>query len=500
MDHLAEVAVGLYWLALRQDAFSMRGYLSYTVNMNDDADDRGLIRRIEALNYRSLRYISQALREFEILVGPNASGKSTFIDTIVLVSDFMREGLDRAILFSNGSSGGRAGKLDEIIFGGGTDHFELAFEMTIPDELVHPRRIDTTEYVFDIARYELAVGKTDRGELDIKREALWLIDSRLRDRQRAMPEVNALSNSFPVTPASPPTILHDAVVSVQASDISVRQGADYWQPVAIQSSRNRGSAVYFAETGRQGSAYVTETGEQGVPYRVGVRRSVFAGLPEDPENYPIAIWVRDLLRDDIRVLALNSAAMRRPSSPSASREFDVAGANLPLVLENLQQQDPTSYRDWIAHIQTILPDIKKIDVHERPEDRSRYLTVTYNNVPAPVPSWLVSDGTLRVFALTLLAYLPEQPRIYLIEEPENGIHPRAIEGVYQSLSSVYRGQVLVATHSPIFLSLAEPNQLLCFARTTSGAVDIVSGNQHPALKHWRGQIDLSTLYAAGVLG
>jgi predicted ATPase len=114
---------------------------------------------------------------------------------------------------------------------------------------------------------------------------------------------------------------------------------------------------------------------------------------------------------------------------------------------------------------------------------------------------LISDGTLRLLALTLLAYLPDETgSIYLIEEPENGIHPKAVEGVFQSLSSVYRGQVLVATHSPLFLGLAELGQLLCFAKTPSGAVDIVSGDQHPALKNWRGQIDLATLYAAGVLG
>ena len=108
----------------------------------------------------------------------------------------------------------------------------------------------------------------------------------------------------------------------------------------------------------------------------------------------------------------------------------------------------------------------------------------------PVPSWLVSDGTLRLLALTLLAYLPEQDSIYLIEEPENGIHPKAVEGVFQSLSSVYQGQVLVATHSPLFLGLAEPSQLLCFAKNPSGAVDIVSGDKHPALQNWRGEMDL----------
>ncbi len=117
-----------------------------------------------------------------------------------------------------------------------------------------------------------------------------------------------------------------------------------------------------------------------------------------------------------------------------------------------------------------------------------------------MPSWLVSDGTLRLMALTLLPYLPNESRVYLVEEPEDGIHPKAIEGVYQSLSSVYNGQALVATHSPLFLGLAEPSQLLVFSKDSSGAVHVVEGDRRPALRDWRGQTDLSTLYAAGVLG
>lgn len=50
-----------------------------------------------------------------------------------------------------------------------------------------------------------------------------------------------------------------------------------------------------------------------------------------------------------------------------------------------------------------------------------------------IPLWLVSDGTLRMLALSLLAYLPDLTGIYLVEEPENGIHPQAVETVWQSL-------------------------------------------------------------------
>ena len=112
---------------------------------------------------------------------------------------------------------------------------------------------------------------------------------------------------------------------------------------------------------------------------------------------------------------------------------------------------------------------------------------------------MLSDGTLRLIALTLIAYLDE-PAIYLVEEPENGIHPRAVETVLQSLSSVYGAQVLLATHSPVILSLTEPEQVLCFDRTAEGATDIVRGSEHPRLRQWRGETDLGTLFASGVLG
>ncbi len=81
-----------------------------------------------------------------------------------------------------------------------------------------------------------------------------------------------------------------------------------------------------------------------------------------------------------------------------------------------------------------------------------------------VPSWMASDGTLRLLALTLPAYIGDFRGIYLIEEPENGIHPRAVETMFQSLSSVYDAQILMATHSPIILSLADPSTVLCFAK------------------------------------
>ena len=77
-----------------------------------------MIRRIEALNYRCLRYVSQPLEHFHVLVGPNASGKSTFLDVLGLIRDLLTKGLDDAILTREDlvESVGRARRVDELIF------------------------------------------------------------------------------------------------------------------------------------------------------------------------------------------------------------------------------------------------------------------------------------------------------------------------------------------------------------------------------------------------
>jgi predicted ATPase len=426
-----------------------------------------MIRRIEALNYRCLRYVSQPLEHFHVLVGPNASGKSTFLDAVGLIRDFLTLGLDDAILAREDiiERIGRASHVDELIFNQIADKFELAIELEIPANL----RQSTANGRYGIARYEVAFGKDqENSELTIISEVLWLCPNsppRLPIRQLAF---------FPDEPEPPKNVL----------TARARKG---W--LKVVSKTESGNDYFHSEIGNWNSSL-----------RIGPRKAALANLHQDEKRFPVALWVQSVLMEGIHVLALNSAAMRRPSSPSISRTFRVDGSNLPLVIRDFRNRHEQDFKEWLENIRTVLPDVQTIDIIERPEDRHLYLAVRYSNQSQLIPSWLLSDGTLRLLALTLLAYLPHHQEVYLIEEVENGVHPRAIEAVFQSLSSVYDGQVLLATHSPLIVSQADRSQILCFAKNPSGATSIVRGSEHPKLRDWQGQVDLGTLYAAGVLG
>jgi hypothetical protein len=404
------------------------------------------------------------LRPFQILVGPNASGKSTFLDTVAFIADFLNEGLDAAVWGSRRMFPRSISEFSDLIFDGRGDSFELAIEMNIPERL----RLKNGHNQWTHARYQLSVGKSgDPPTVQILDETLWLKP----DGAHAEPEEPRL---FPNEGPTPDTILQG----------SSRSPAGWRKVVSKSSSGND----YFK----------SETTEWNNLFRLGPRKSALANLPEDEERFPVAIWAKRYLMEQVQNLALNSYAMRMPTPPGRPPIYDSNGANLPALVQHLERQSPERFAEWIRHLRSALPDLERVSVAENPQNKMLYLQIDYGHVR--VPSWGVSDGSLRVMALTLLAYLVGLEQTVMIEEPENGVHPQAVEAVYQSLSSLYDAQVFMATHSPLILGLAKPEQVLCFGKAPDGSCDVVRGDQHPRLRDWKGEVDLATLYAAGVLG
>ena len=195
-------------------------------------------------------------------------------------------------------------------------------------------------------------------------------------------------------------------------------------------------------------------------------------------------------------LALENRLLRQASkAPRLGRP--TPRESLPWLFYELRRY-PDRHDAWLQHVRTAIADLRDIDVKTRADDRYSYLVATYGS-GLEVPSWALSDGTLRLLALTIIAYLPEEGRTYLIEEPENGVHPLAVEAIYRSLSSSYDAQVLVTTHSPVLLACTEPKELLCFSKH-DGETQIVRGDEHPHLRHWQSAADVDLLFAPEVLG
>jgi ABC-type hemin transport system ATPase subunit len=56
-----------------------------------------MIRQLEVKGLRALRYVSVDFEPFLVMVGPNACGKSTLFDALLLVRDVLANGLEAAV-------------------------------------------------------------------------------------------------------------------------------------------------------------------------------------------------------------------------------------------------------------------------------------------------------------------------------------------------------------------------------------------------------------------
>jgi predicted ATPase len=384
---------------------------------------------------------------FNILVGPNGSGKSAFMDAIAFLSDFLKMGLDAV--------GKRSANFYDLFWKGEGNRFDIAVELAIPAELKGRvgKSYTRARGQIEFCRYEVGIGIIDRSrELGIVHEAFRLRTARPRWTRAEIPDLDEAPGTG-------------------------------WQLVICKHPEGLEDR------------YSAETWTWGTGFYLGPKRSALANLPGDEEKFPVAVWFKKMLLEGIHHIEINPAQLRSPSPPL--REKNVTP--LPWIVEELSKKHPELLGEWIAHLQVVLPDLKGIASIDRPEDRYRYLMLEFAN-GTRLPSWMVSDGTLRMLALTVLAYIPGLQGIYLIEEPENGIHPRALHAVMDSLSSVYESQVFVATHSPIVLGLARPENILCFSKDAEGATSILRGAEHPKLRDWQGQPTFDVLFASGILG
>lgn len=398
-------------------------------------------------NFKVLREIvNLRLTRFHVLVGPNGAGKTTFLDAIDFVRDCLIQG---------------------------------------PAAAVESRHVADFNDLTWLRR---------GGPIEVE---LWL------DLSEQMP---ALADSLLNYRLA---IRQDAALGVCVGDELLSQYSKSWLPSGkeLEFSPKVKPKRLLGKTATGRDFYSREKGTYHDYFQFGLDKLTLALTPPDEERYPTANVVRRFLMQGVRYLQLNSRAMRLPCPATRPTELELDGGNLPRVVGQLLGANAglgpywakpgSAVFNWVEHLRYALPDLVNIGWARRQADNAEYLLLRYED-GLEAPSWVLSDGTLRMLALTLPAFLPPRPAVYMVEEPENGVHPKALEIILRSLSSVPMAQMLLATHSPLVVQQCGSEPLLCFTRDESG-VHITNGPSHPGLKTWDGTPDLGLVFAAGVL-
>ncbi|MFB1485589.1 MULTISPECIES: AAA family ATPase [unclassified Thiocapsa] len=365
------------------------------------------------------------LGRFQVLVGPNGVGKTTVLDSIDFVRDCLTHGPVGAV-----ESRGIADFNDLTwLRQGGSVEIELWLDLSkdLPDQ------------ADSLLQYRLAV------------------------RQ-------------------------DPKLGVCVEDEALRQYSRAWLPKSgdLVFSANVKPKRLLGKTSKGTDYYAREKGSYQDSFNFGLDKLTLALTPPDEERYPTANAVRRFLMQGVRYIQLNSRAMRLPCPATRGTDLDLDGSNMARVVGRLlgrngepgtQWATPdTAVTRWVDHLRYALPDLVNIGWDRRQADNAEFLVLRYEN-GLEAPSWVLSDGTLRMLALTLPAFLPAESALYMVEEPENGVHPKALEIILRSLSAIPDGQMLLATHSPFVVQQCGLESLLCFSRDGDGT-HVTPGPKH----------------------
>lgn len=167
-----------------------------------------------------------------------------------------------------------------------------------------------------------------------------------------------------------------------------------------------------------------------------------------------------------------SSPMRKTAKVDDNRFLHEDGSNLPAFLYLLKERYATSYDLIVRTVQRVAPffdDFLLEPLRLNPNDIK--LEWRHKGSDQYFDASSLSDGTLRFIALGALFLQPEQfrPSVILVDEPELGLHPNALELLAALIRQAsVTSQVIVSTQSSLLLDHFQPEDVLVADRVDGG--------------------------------
>jgi predicted ATPase len=194
-----------------------------------------------------------------------------------------------------------------------------------------------------------------------------------------------------------------------------------------------------------------------------------------------ALAASEIYRFEPERLAEPAAYPLNTTDSRATPDISFDGTGLAVLLDHIIGTDRAAFESIERELASAVPYIKSIRLHffhqAVPGAAARVgKSISFELKDGhEIEAALASQGVMLYLAYLSLVHSARSPAIMLIEEPENGIHPRQLQRVAEylrRLTDPSRGkdavQIVTATHSPYFLDFVPPEDVLVFGRKESG--------------------------------
>jgi len=184
--------------------------------------------------------------------------------------------------------------------------------------------------------------------------------------------------------------------------------------------------------------------------------------------------------------------------------LDRNGQNLASVLQRLES-DPEVCENILDWMEMIVPGIEKIQTEQQSLDSSTALLFKEEGTKRRFPAHLISDGT--IYALSLLVAVLDAPSdggMTLIEEPERGLHAKAIRELVDMMrqQASPENPIWLTTHSESVVRALKLRELILVdkvdGRTTMKRADAVNLSEKDMARLGLDEVWLSNLLGGGL--
>ena len=390
-----------------------------------------MLKRIRIKGYKSLSDLEVRLSPLTLLFGPNAAGKSNFLDALQLLS-------------------------------------KLATSRTLKDAFDPPYRGKPLES-FTVGEQGLrGLVEQERlvfsieADLSLSNTVVETVNRQIREMRR--PSGDGRSEEAGHTPARvrERDLRYRVEIEMLPQSGFLRTADEY---LAALNSRGEptGKRKPFVER-RGGKIHLRLEGQAHPIYYDRYLDHTILSMPHYPPHYPHLVAARRELESWLFFYFEPRERMRTANPIKEVRHIGLMGEELAAFLNTLKTHRPRQFEAVEKALRTVMPNVDGIETSVS-ELGEVDLHLRENGVA--IPARVLSEGTLRLLGLLALTGAADAPSLVGFEEPENGVHPRRIRMIAELLktrSDLGPTQYIVTTHSPILPDLLSDDSLFAVRR------------------------------------
>lgn len=425
------------------------------------------IKKIEIRNFKSYKDLKIKFSQFNVLIGPNAAGKSNCIQILKFLKDIVKEGLVNAVSMQGGIGyliNINSKTIENKIY------FRIVFEPDKQFKFFANNKNNDYEFLIKSFDYQFC--------LEVNKEKNdYVIHHDKLIQSYDFFKVNGRKKEF-----------------ITESSFTISKVSDKFR---FNFSKHK--LIPFTNEELKNSLFINFndfTIEKRLLKSSKLKKTL---LLETPLYFMPHI---ETLKRDFAKISIYDFDPKQPklsTSIAGKAELLETGENIALVLKRILAI-PDDKRKFLNLLNYLLPFVENLDVESLLD---KYLQIVikekYSNEKM-IPGFLLSDGTIFILAIIIAMYFEDKP-IVIFEEPERRIHPHLISKVIDMMKDASLGkQIILSTHNPEIVKYAGLENIQFITRDLDGFSQIIKVHEQELVKAFlENEIGIEDLFIQNLL-